>query len=385
MTRRILGLATCASLVALVAPVALVALVASPLAPAETDGLPQRLDRVRAALAEGNAASAESLARDLIRDHPGYGDAYGALADALVALDRGPEAANVLLEAGQGLVHAGNVRTGREFLEEAARLGPRSAAIHAALGNARLRDRAHAGAVESLGRAIDLGLDGPRVHTLLGAALWETGALDEATASFRRAIAARPDDPTALASLGGLLVFRGRFDEARDPLERAVRLDPAHVAARADLARALAGAGNLPEAAQAFAVAIALDPSIPGLHYEAARVCRALGKDTRASAHLDSFRKLHALDQERTHRASVRRARLDDAARLLAEGRADEAVLALRDLEPTAEVLVATADALEASGDVPSAVRALRRAVVLEPDDRGLRVRLARLEASASR
>ena len=360
---------------------ALVVLHAGPPAAAET--LPESMQRIEQALAAGRAQQAETLARQVIRGHPGFAEAHGELARALEAQGRTSEALAVLLEVGQGLAHAELAAEGAAYLERAVRLAPGSAGAHAALGHALLGSRAYARAAEHLQRAMELGERGLAVRIYLGSALWESGQGEDAESVLRDALKLERSLP-ALQTLGGFLVWRGAFDEAIGLLEEASALDRGSVPLMLDLGRALDGAGRIDAAVELYRRVAGIDPSLSEPHYVLARLLRAGGDSAAARQEMEAFRRLHAREQQRTHELSLHRATLDAGWELLRQGRLEAAESHFRRLPESVDSFSGLAAVQRAAGDHDAEVRTLERALSLAPQRFDLKLKLARARMAAS-
>jgi tetratricopeptide (TPR) repeat protein len=83
----------------------------------------------------------------------------------------------------------------------------------------------HAGAVQTLRRALELSPDAAEAQSLLGWALMLQGEHDEALATFSRVLMREPANALARVNLGYLCLRKGIFGEAIEHLSRAIRLD----------------------------------------------------------------------------------------------------------------------------------------------------------------
>jgi tetratricopeptide (TPR) repeat protein len=348
------------------------------------DEVDDELQRAREALDSGRLQDAEQGFRELIAQHPGLADAYAGLADTLQRLDRTDEALSLLLEAGQGLVYAGDEETGRDYLRRAVEISPNSAAARAALGYAELRATDYAAAVRDLRRAIELGQSGAAVQLYLGAALWESGQLEEAERIYRRLLDREPTArvPTVRA-LGGLLLWQGRYEDAVPILEEAARAEASSAAVQFDLARALAGAGRDAEAIAAYRRVVELAPRMPAARYGLATLLARAGETAASREQFDVFQQLHEAEREATRREGMLQAKIDRGWELMRDGRWMEAAEHFRSLEPTPDTLAGLAAALSAAADPRGAAAALERALALAPEREDLRRQLADVLAAA--
>jgi len=350
-----------------------------------TADIPRVMQQLRAALADGRPADAEALARAVIRDQPGYAEAYGELARALEAQGRRAAAVSVLLDVGQGLAQAGLATESQPYLRRAVELAPESAATHAALGHALLLTREYLQSAQQLQRAMELGERGLAVRIYLGSAQWEMGEADAAEATLREAVTSSRRAPPAVQTLAGFLVWRGAFTEAIELLGEALRHDPDSLQLQLDLARALDGAGQADAAIAAYRRVAERAADLTEPHYALTRLLRERGDVEGAKQAMERFMELHAAEQERTHRTMMERARLDAGWELIRQGQTAEAITHFGGLTPSVASLTGLAAAHSAAGDHTAAARALERALALAPERADLKINLARERLEADR
>jgi len=351
---------------------------------ATADEVNDELQRAREALDSGKLDDAERGFRELIARNPGLADAYAGLADTLQRLERTEEALSLLLEAGQGLVYAGDHETGRDYLRRAVEISPNSAAARAALGYAELRGEDYASAVRELRRAIELGQSGAAVNLYLGAALWESGQLVEAERVYRQILDREPTARApAVRALGGLLLWQGRYEDAVPILGEAARAEVSSAAVQFDLARALAGAGRDAEAIVAYRRVIELAPRMPAARYGLATLLARAGETAASREQFDVFQQLHEAERDATRREGMLQARIDRGWELMRDGKWMEAANHFRALEPTPDTLAGLAAALSAAADPRGAAATLERALALAPEREDLRRQLADVQAAA--
>jgi predicted Zn-dependent protease len=320
-------------------------------------------------LAAGEYSVAEQTYREIIRDYPGFAEAYGGLATALTRQQRSEEAGLLLLEAGQGLVQTDEVELGIRYLERAAELTPASSAIRAALGYALLQGNRHREAIVELHAAVDQGADQPIVRLYLAASYWEAGQFDEAEAAYRRLVSAQGSAGSAARrSLGALLLFRGQPERALPILLTALGEDPQSSMLRFDLARAFEEAGRVVEAREMLESLLMEAPDFYQAHYRLARLYRRLGDVERAAAESARFQELHDENQRRTRAAGREEARLLKGWTTLRAGRIDEAVELFSSLPATADTLRGLAEAHYQAGRSAEAIDLLQRLLRMDPE-----------------
>jgi tetratricopeptide (TPR) repeat protein len=83
----------------------------------------------------------------------------------------------------------------------------------------------HAGAIQTLRRALELSPDAAEAQSLLGWALMLQGDHDEALATFSQVLMREPSNALARVNLGYLCLRKGIFGEAIEHRSRAIRLD----------------------------------------------------------------------------------------------------------------------------------------------------------------
>ena len=342
-------------------------------------------ERARASLEQGHHREAERLYRDLIDRQPYQIEGYQGLARALGNQGRRLEAGTVLTELGEGLLQAGEAGLAEQVLREALGLYPGSAEAHALLGRSLLRENAFQDAAASLQRARELGATDLTTTFYLAAAWWESGNMSDVEALYKDAVAVSDGDWVALHQLGGLYLWQGRYREALEPLEQASRKRPPPPDLLLDVGRAQEGAGQPESALASYRRVVDLAPELPQAHYQLGLLLSRLGHDEEAADALGHFRRLHAQEQTRLREQKRGKALVDEGWYLMRKGDFGAAERQFRSLPETSETLEGVAAALSAGGDHRGAVEALKRAVVLAPDRRDLKLRLARERVAAEK
>ncbi len=170
---------------------------------------------------------------------------------------------------------------------------PSDPALMAGAGEAYLRLGRYPEALALLERAAASGKTTAAVYAALADARYFTGDADGARAAYEKALALTPADPDLRLRLAGLLVRERRFTEALALLDALHRERPEDVKAGAMLVQTLAGAGKRTEAAALAKRLLAERPDDPELLLALAEVYAALGD---AAASRDIFVRLMALD-----------------------------------------------------------------------------------------
>ena len=180
----------------------------------------------------------------------------------------------------------------------------------------------------------------------------DRGALDESAAFFEQVLRIQPEDPTTLFWLGDIRLEQGRPEEAEPLFAQALALFPSSLSARYGLAQTALLEEDYRRAADLLEEILAREPDIGAVHYPLGMAYRGLGDAARAEEHL-----------RRRENAEIRPA------------------------DPLMEVLDSLLDAAgtyESSGlaaldreEWPAAIEQFRQGLALDPDDPGLRHRLA--------
>ncbi len=145
------------------------------------------------------------------------------------------------------------------------------APVLADLGQALLRQKETALAVDLLRRAQSAYPADFRVHFSLGASLvalkaGRPASLEEAVGCMRAALARRPETSFAHSSLAHVLLEKKDVAGAIAACRKAIALDPNYAPAHNELGTALADKKDVAGAIAAFRKAIALDPNLAGVH-----------------------------------------------------------------------------------------------------------------------
>jgi len=350
---------------------------------------------------EGRAAESYELLRPWAKAHPEDGEARLAAAYDAVDLNRPPEAEELLSGLPADAPRARLLRGRLQILQRKPRQGVATLEpllsggipeldlqVRRALAEAHL-------ALGEAGASIDLlqgktGAD-PSLALLLGRAQYQAGRPEDAVAILAP-LAADPalqepatGEERALAAgvaleYGRALVALARWPAAVAALERATRLAPESVQAWQVLIQAQLGAGRRDDAARSSERFRALEKAQPGVSQQVQETERGQLDPTRRN--------------------------LDRAAALLAEGKRDEALAAIRqeaalapdDPRPRAaevsalrQILKAHPDDLTALGDLANLLAAqgnkdearglLKKILALRPGDPAATARLRSLDA----
>ena len=190
----------------------------------------ERLDQARRLQLAGDLRQSETLLRALLKDSPGYPEAWALLGQVLQGQGRHEDALPALAKASS--------------------LAPHEAEHQLALARA----------LESLGRQ------------------------HEALPCFIQAVRLRPNDAEARAALGVALAGRNRLPEALEHLQQAVVLAPQSAPAHHNLGVCLAQQGRSEEAVASLERASNFNPIIPRRTTTLAMSCATGASATRPSS-----------------------------------------------------------------------------------------------------
>ncbi len=220
------------------------------------------MSRLGQALAAGQAAEAERLARALLERHPGVGVLWQVLATAQTRQGRDP------LDAWRA----------------AARTLPNDAASHNNLANACARAGRIDDAIESWRRAASIQPALIEAHLNLAEALSGREQTDEALAAYQRALAIDPRRIEALLGLGAISLTEGRLQDAADAYTQALKVQPGSAETLVNLGAAVRGLGRVDEAIELFRQALAINPDLAEAHASLGTAFRLLGRSDEAEA-----------------------------------------------------------------------------------------------------
>jgi predicted AlkP superfamily phosphohydrolase/phosphomutase/Flp pilus assembly protein TadD len=215
-------------------------------------------------------------------------------------------------------------------------------------------------------------LRSPQGERNLAAVLFQSGKHQEAADAYARLVRENPGDSALRTSFAGALGALGRYPEALRELEVASRLDPLNVEAYHNRGAALERLGRKDDAVRQYRTALRYRPQ-----YEPSRhaLRRLTGSAEVNAPRGDSEKKAFALAEEAA--ALARRGDYARAGQLLTEAErlAPRYVLVHQYRSNVAYL----------AGDREGAIRALERALALEPDNALFRSNLARLREASPR
>jgi predicted AlkP superfamily phosphohydrolase/phosphomutase len=200
----------------------------------------------------------------------------------------------------------------------------------------------------------------------LAAMHFEAGRFREAAAAYEKLLAAAPDDSMLHTSLAGCLGALGRYAEAGTHLDIAIKLEPLNVEAYHNRAAIYERQGNKNAAIAQYRLAVKYNP-----RYEPSRraLVRLTGSADVRVPQTVAEKKAAALAELASQ--SARRGDYDSAAGQLAEA---------EKLAPRyALIYQYQSNVAYLRKDVPAAIRALEKALALEPDNALFKNNLKRL------
>jgi Tfp pilus assembly protein PilF len=212
----------------------------------------------------------------------------------------------------------------------------------------------------------------PQGERNLAAMHFEAGRYADAAAAYARLVQQDPDDASLYTSLAGVLGALGRYDEAAQHLDRAIRLEPLNVEAYHNRAVIDERQGKRQAAIANYRRAVLYNPQ-----YEPSK---------QALVRLTGSADVRAPGTEAEKRAAQLAETAGQAAR---RGDYAAAMKALSDAEQAAPRYVLTyqyrSNVAYLMGDVPGAIRALEKALQIEPDNALFANNLARLREQAAK
>jgi Flp pilus assembly protein TadD len=209
-------------------------------------------DRVRlllgAALAEQGRLGEAKLQLRRIVDSP-----------ANATNQAGGIAASAYQTLGDILLRQGDFAGATDALQNAVRMDPSRAAVHAELGSTLAELGRFDEAIASLGEAVRLDAGDSRAIYNLATLLGIRGRFAEAVPHYERALTITPEDADLHNNCGFALFRLGRMEYARQHLERAIELNRNHADAHFNLGALLAASGQSQEAEGQLRIAASLD------------------------------------------------------------------------------------------------------------------------------
>jgi tetratricopeptide (TPR) repeat protein len=314
-------------------------------------------------LAQGKRDEAVRLLKDLVKTKPGDGESHLLLGSILA--ETGDQAG--------ALVH----------LRNAARLRPKNAMAHNALGEA-LRAAGEPGAREAFQRALQLNPEFAQAHENLGSTLLEENKLAQAGVHLDRAIRLLGRGASsAYARYLRAKVFSKQNDPAKaiSELKLAVSLLPNFPEAWSDLGQAHKEAGDDAAALDALQRAVELNPEGSVAQMRLGSQYLQLDKVKQAIEHLEEAVRLDPKNQTALNGLQLA-LRADGQLERAAEVK-QQLVQIFRQRDRSSEDALSAVRlnnqgaALEKSGDLRAALEKYSAALALDPTHTGIRVNYA--------
>jgi len=289
----------------------------------------------------------------------------GRLSDAelacLYALKRNPAQGRALEVRGLVAARRGDWAQAAGHFEHAIGSGHRTAEVHRALAEARLRTGDLAGAEESVRAAMLLSPEDPDAVAESAAIALARGNVAAAIQLALRVLAMRPSHSRALLVHGGALLRRGDLPAAATAYRNAAEA-VAGAEAWSGLGDVHRAAGRLDEARDCYDRALALEPRSADLHVALGDVYLEARHFGEARAYYDAALRIApdlAPAMSRLARVAAEAGETDVAERLL---------LRVRDLAPgDVESLLSLGLLRQAEGRMDEALDCYRRATAIDP------------------
>src|SRR5262249_39147718 len=179
-----------------------------------------------------------------------------------------------------------NAAEAETAFRQALELNPQSARAHSGLAEIYLAKGRHQEAIVEAKAALAAGETGAATYLLLGIAHSLSGNFREALPSLDEAVKRDPKDKVALLYRAEALIAENRLNDAIADLRAAVTLDPA-TKTKLRLARALAEARQIDEATRLYQEVLKDDPSQSEARTALAAAMIESGKRTEAIAELE--------------------------------------------------------------------------------------------------
>jgi predicted AlkP superfamily phosphohydrolase/phosphomutase/Flp pilus assembly protein TadD len=288
------------------------------------------------------------------RDMPGR-----VLTEGLDLKVPGPRVATYEKDGGGTAVAARDDKTNAEIMERLKALG-------------YVGDAPPGGAPPAAGGGVD-SMRSPQGERNIAALLFEQGRHKEAAEAYRKLVAQNPEDGSLRTSLAGALGAMGLYDEAMKELDAAIRVQPLNVEAYHNRGAVYERKGKPELAVREYRTAVRYNPS-----YEPSR---------RALLRLTGSADVHAPRTPQEREAAQLAEQASQAARRANYAEARRLLDAAEKVAPNYVIVHQyRANVAYLSGDRNGAIRALERALQLDPGNALFETNLARLrEAGAAK
>lgn len=287
-----------------------------------------------------------------------------------------------LVSRAQEALKAHDYASAQSLLEQAVAMRPNDPEIRYMLGRSYGEDKKYQAAVKAFKEV--LGLAPGHAAALIDLASIEesTGKFQEAGDHYREALKNGPN-AKAERGLASLLSRQGKTDEGIAILQRLTAADPADVESRYQLGLVLMQKGDCAGAVTEFDSALKLQAEHPGALFNLGNCLNRVGRKDEAAAALAKFQEVSRRDEARVDRTRRGYFLLLQADQQVEKGDAAGAVKSLREAitlnpdDPKSQAMLG--QVLDETGDFEGALAAYKRASELDPDDPFILVETGRL------
>jgi tetratricopeptide (TPR) repeat protein len=271
-----------------------------------------------------------------------------------------PHDARAFLVIGAARRRLGDLEAAKRILSDVARVKHQSADAHFELGLTLGQAGDRDGAIRALRRALDLETDFAEAWLALSAQLYQTGDANGASEAYDEHIRVAVKDPTLREAIAALR--ESRLVEARTKLRAYLRAYPADLGAARMLGETLARLSQLQEAAVILTHCLKLAPEFAAARRQYAHVLMEMNRPDDAIVEFERLLAKHPDDPELLSPLAgchVLRLDFDKAMPLLDRLAAEN--------PNSAKIWINYGQSLRIYGDRDGAIKALRRAIAIDP------------------
>jgi putative PEP-CTERM system TPR-repeat lipoprotein len=207
-------------------------------------------------------------------------EAIATLAPALKGSSDDP---HLMALAGESYLRNQDFGNATNYLEKAAALAPKVAALHTSLGMSRLRQGDQAKGLSELELAASLDTKTPKAGMALVQAEMSMKHYDKALAAAQNLAKQQPENAQVQALLGTVYVAKGDVANARASMEKSLALDPTYLPAAANLAQMDLNAKKPADAEARFTTMLKKDPKNVGAMTALAELASMQGQQEKAT------------------------------------------------------------------------------------------------------
>jgi len=255
--------------------------------------------RIIDCIQQGNHAKAESLAQQVLQDHPDEPNILRVLGASLMRQGRfeeaskhlsasvriAPEVADGHEHYGLVLASLGQFNEAEESLQEALRLDPKSKTIHSRLARLRVMQGKDEDSQESRDRMLQANPNWQKMQDAMK--LQGDGKHDEARKLVKGLLRENPSDVNSLNLMGSVCMSQEAHNDAEAFLRQAVGFAPDFAGAWSALSNSLKEQSKLEEAIEAMEKALSLEPRNTDWHCTLGNMLLLWGKEERSLAAFD--------------------------------------------------------------------------------------------------